>query len=79
MIPRTAQSRADRPHVRPALLACVLAVFAPACGPEGEGSVHIERSRASSVMVTPDRKVPLPPETKARRGRATTKSNMYIK
>jgi hypothetical protein len=76
MTPRMARSRVGLPPVRAALLACVLAVFVPACGPEGEGSIHIDRSRTSSVMVTPDRKAPMPSQTKARGGRAITKSNL---
>jgi hypothetical protein len=76
MTPRMARSRVSLPPVRPALLACVLAVLMPACGPEGGGSIHIDRSRTSSIMVTPDRKAPMPSQTKPRGGRAITKSNL---
>jgi hypothetical protein len=33
----------------------------PACGPEGTGSIHADRSAASGVMLIPDRKEPGPP------------------
>jgi hypothetical protein len=64
------------PAVRPILLACVVAVIMPACAPEGAGSIHINRSRISSVMVTPDRKSHMPSQTKARGGRPIPKSNL---
>jgi hypothetical protein len=76
MIRRMAEYSVGQRRVRPALLACALAVFAPACSPGGEGSIHIDRSRTSGVMVTPDRKAPMPSQTKARGGRAIPKSNI---
>ena len=76
MTPQMARSRVGLAPVRPTLLGCVVAVFVPACGPEGAGSIHIDRSRTSSIMVTPDRKAPMPSQTKARGGRAITKSNL---
>jgi hypothetical protein len=68
MIRRVGSSRVDFPLVRPTrgLLACVVAVVVPACGPEGVGSIHADPARTSSVMVTPDRKAHMPPRAKAR-------------
>ena len=66
------------PAVRPALrlLACLVVVVVPACGPEGAGSIHTDQASPSRVMVTPDRKAPIPSKTQARTGRTAPRSNL---
>ncbi len=55
-----------------ALLTAALTV--PGCGPEGAGTIHAERSGASTVMVLPDRKAPGPPQPRSRDRRLVTRS-----
>ena len=59
--------------VWPTLLACVAATTLTACGPEGAGSIHADPARTSSVMVTRDRRAPMPAPTKAKSPSLTPK------
>jgi hypothetical protein len=57
------------------LVPVVAALILPACSTEGSpGSVHADPARTSSVMVTSDRKVPIPEPSRDRSSRTTPKT-----
>ncbi len=52
-----------------AWLACSMALALPGCGPGGAGSIKVDPSYKSQVMLVPSRKTPGPSLTQAHRGR----------
>jgi hypothetical protein len=76
---RSRNGRVGIPAVRRTLrllVSVAVALILPACGSGGgAGSVHIAKERTSSVMVTPDRKVPMLAQPKGRSSKATPKTS----
>jgi hypothetical protein len=69
--------RASRSYRSRCLVCVVWAMTLPSgCDNEGAGSIHVDRSFKSQVMVVPDRKAPGPPlpKAKARRGQPASES-----
>jgi hypothetical protein len=54
------------------LAGCVLVIL-PACGSEGEGSIHLGRTPTSKVMIVPDRKPAWSSQVRRRTGPITPK------